>query len=221
MKAAHFLFTFDPPLSPHKPAKKEKIFKKRKREVRRWWGGYRREERQKERRRKREKWGAGKLHLFSPPYLLSPSLLFSFCLWKQELGGQSLCHVEPLAGPPSPLKEKPSLFLFLPLFLLLDRCVLGSALALSVRTGKLTDKGWLNRRRWENKQDEDPKKRKKIKTLQVFHLQEAFFPNSFGMLGDKSAVIPVFQWDLQEEAERDLSWPQKFLSKQEWESENV
>lgn len=32
-----------------------------------------------------------------------------------------------------------------------------------------------------------------------------FFSNSFGMLGDKSAVIPVFQWDLQEEAEQDLS----------------
>lgn len=82
MNASHFLFNFDLPLSPHKPARNEKE-KKKEREVRRGWGGVRGvidggRGRQKEQKRKREKWGAGGstsflLHISSLPHSFSSS----------------------------------------------------------------------------------------------------------------------------------------------------
>ena len=47
-----------------------------------------REERRRREERGKEKWGAGELLLFLPPYLLSRSF-FSFCLSKGKLGGQT------------------------------------------------------------------------------------------------------------------------------------
>lgn len=116
----------------------------------------------------------------APPLFssISPLSLTSFLLLPLEAGTRRPVPLPRRTSSRSnfPAEGETFAFPFSSPFLMLDRCVLGSALALNVRTGKLTDKGWLNRRRRENKQVEDPKKRKKIKTLQVFHLQETFFP---------------------------------------------
>ncbi|XP_054896070.1 uncharacterized protein LOC129366316 [Poeciliopsis prolifica] len=174
MKASHFLFTFDLPLSPHKPDKKEKNIKKEKKErgeevVRGLQTGGETE------RTKEEKGKMGGRE--APPLFssISPLSLTPFLLLPLEAGTR---RPVPLPRRTSSRSTFPSegetfAFPFSSPFLMLDRCVLGSTLALIVRTGRLTDKGSLNRRRWENKQEEDPKKRKKIKMLQLVFLLRA------------------------------------------------